>query len=56
MDMEKLVEVMREVIVENHLKGSRRGQKKEGRKKSQIEFDRKLVETEARINILIYLL
>lgn len=52
MDMEKLLEV----ISKNHMKGSRRGHKKEGRKKIQIDFDIKLVEIEARINALIELL
>ena len=59
MDMEALVEVMREVIIENHLKGSKRHHKKikkdtkvDGMKrKIQIEFDRKLVEIEARFSV-----
>ena len=54
--MEKLVEVTREVITENNLKGSRRDHRKEARKISQIEFDIKLVEIEARINALTQLL
>ena len=56
MNMEKLVEVMRELIAENLLNGSRKGHKMEARKKIQIEFDRKLVEIEARISALIELL
>ena len=60
MEMEKLVEV----IAENHLKGSKRGHK-EARKdaraygikrKSQIEFDRRLDEIEAMISALTKLL
>ena len=58
MDMEDLVEVMREVIVESNLKGSKRGHKKEKKdvredgikKKSQIEFVRKLVEIEGLVH------
>ena len=59
MDIEDLVKVMREVIAKNHLKGSKRGHKKARKdvkayvikRKSQIEFDRKLVEIEARFSV-----
>ena len=64
MDMEELVEVMPEEIVENHLKGSKKGTKKSRedaradgiKRKSQIDFDRKLVEIKARISALTELL
>ena len=64
MDMEDLVEVMREVIDKNHIKGSERGHKKERKdsiaddikRKSQIEFDKKIVEIKERISVLTELL
>lgn len=64
MDMEELVEEVRKVITENHLKISRKGHKKsrkdskaDGIKKmSQIEFDIKLIELEEIISILTELL
>ena len=64
MDMEKLVEEARKVIYENHLKGSRKGHKKEKKdaraygikKMSQIEFDRKLTKLEEIISLLRKLL
>ena len=64
MDMEELVEEVRKVITENHLKGSRKGHKKsrkdaieDGIKKmSQIEFDTKLTELEERINLFTEML
>ena len=64
MDMEDLVEVMREVIDKNHIKGSKRGHKKERKdsraddikRKSQIEFDKKIVEIKERMSVLTELL
>ena len=64
MDMEELVEEVRKVITENHLKGSRNGHKKVNKdaranginNMGQIEFDKKLTELEERISLLIELL
>ena len=57
--MEGLVNAMREVSAENHVRVSMRGQKKvmkdaranDIKIKCQIEFDRKLVEIEARFSV-----
>ena len=64
MDMEELIEEVRKVIFENHLKGSRKGYKKERkylradgmRRMSQREFDKKIIELEEIISLLIELL
>ena len=63
-DMKELIEVMRKVIIENHIKGLKRGHKKamkddreDGiKRKSQIEFDKKLVEIKSRISVLTEIL
>lgn len=60
MVMEELIEEVRKVITENHLKGSRKGHKKAKKgaradgieKMSQTELDKKLTELEERISLL----